>query len=506
MSIINRIMRGRVFGTACLTSVMFAAQVQAASIRTFDAESGQWQPSDMLAIEHHTYFDGDFDGNGVNDRFVVLDHTWFISFNDDYQNYEKIQQNTEQFSALRFGDFDGNGETDVFRTFEGRWQVRWGARGSWESINTSGTQVHQLEFGDFDGDGKTDIFHPTAGKWMVSWAGRSSWQPRNTSGATLSNIRLGDFDGDGKTDVFHVSGNQWLVSKSGKDSWEPLNSADLSIDELHFGDFDGNGTTDVFHSAEDGWFVRWGGTGDWEQVSATARDIDRFHLGNVKSNGGAAFITWPRLRPRDKDAFSYFAADGVQLEASDSNRVPRQTGDVIKDANGVPYTVTSLRDARVICAIISECKAIFEAKSDYIGRWDGAFYRQNYFYFLNDDRTNYTHDASGVVHRVISRELYNHTLPNVAPSYWDNNSAMKDNSGALLSFGDLASAKEACTADADCFSIFEVRANYNSNGKSYQGGRFYLFSKIIQAVKVNAIAGVIHRRKNLPLLSELDSL
>jgi len=76
---------------------------------------------------------------------------------------------------LHFGDFNGDRVTDVMATVSGRWQVSWGARSSWEPINTLSDEA--VWVANLDGVGSDDVIKWSAsdGKWRISKEGRGPW-------------------------------------------------------------------------------------------------------------------------------------------------------------------------------------------------------------------------------------------------------------------------------------------------------------------------------------------
>jgi hypothetical protein len=92
--------------------------------------------------------------------------------------YDNIRRTAYPFapSNSAWGDFDGDGVLDRFAGTGAGWYFSSGNRSAWRFLNRMPQFTQQLQFRDVDGDGRTDVLMPHGTGMRVSWAGGSPWQ------------------------------------------------------------------------------------------------------------------------------------------------------------------------------------------------------------------------------------------------------------------------------------------------------------------------------------------
>jgi hypothetical protein len=92
--------------------------------------------------------------------------------------YDNIRRTAYPFapSNSAWGDFDGDGVLDRFAGTGAGWYFSSGNRSEWRFLNRMPQFTGQLQFRDVDGDGRTDVLMPHGTGMRVSWAGGSPWQ------------------------------------------------------------------------------------------------------------------------------------------------------------------------------------------------------------------------------------------------------------------------------------------------------------------------------------------
>ena len=116
------------------------------------------------------------------------------------------------------------------RAPDGQWSIISPRIYGWTPLQSSSFALSDLRFGDFNADGITDVIALQGGHWSVSWGARSTWQPLNTTlSDSLGSVLITDIDGNGRDDVLRyvatstISG-RWDVSRDGRTGWQPLAS------------------------------------------------------------------------------------------------------------------------------------------------------------------------------------------------------------------------------------------------------------------------------------------
>ncbi len=97
--------------------------------------------------------------------------------NDKLFVYDNNQFNAPDPTAnSRSGDFDGDGLDDRFMATGAAWYYSLGGQTEWRFINAQPEKSGDLLFVDFDADGRTDVLMQRDSAWFVSWGGASKWE------------------------------------------------------------------------------------------------------------------------------------------------------------------------------------------------------------------------------------------------------------------------------------------------------------------------------------------
>ncbi len=90
---------------------------------------------------------GDFDGDGLEDRFMATGAAWYYSLGGQTE-WRFINAQPEKISYMLFGDFDADGRTDASTLRESAWFVSWGAASKWEKILEATEPISSRRFLD----------------------------------------------------------------------------------------------------------------------------------------------------------------------------------------------------------------------------------------------------------------------------------------------------------------------------------------------------------------------
>ena len=213
---------------------------------------GSWQFKDR--DELHV---GDFDGDGLEDLYIVNLHDWSIPYlvmlRSTGSGFEFVRRYDAELpgwddmrghDAFHVGDFDGDGRDDL-AVFNGRdWSV--GYLGLLRSTGTSLDMMRRYDeelpgwddmrrgdqffVGNFDGDEDDDLFVFNGDDWSVGYLGML----RSEGGTSLTMVQrydeelpgwddmrdsdefyIADFDNDGGDDVYVINTRDWSVGYLG---------------------------------------------------------------------------------------------------------------------------------------------------------------------------------------------------------------------------------------------------------------------------------------------------
>ncbi len=128
-------------------------------------------------------------------------------------------QSSSGHSDVRVGDFNGDGLDDLFVVKNGEWHILTASQGSLNTAidtNKLATNAQYTKPFDFNGDGMTDLLVPASdSKWHVYQSTGTGFTDINTgeSSTGYQNSYAQDVDGDGIGDVLYLSGTSIYLRK-----------------------------------------------------------------------------------------------------------------------------------------------------------------------------------------------------------------------------------------------------------------------------------------------------
>ncbi len=172
-------------------------------------------------------------------------------------------QSSSGHTEKRVGDFDGDGLEDLFVVKNGEWHVLKSTGSGFSApidTNRPATNAQYTKPFDFNGDGKTDLLVPGSdGKWHVYQSTGTGFTDINTgeptTGYQISYAQ--DVDGDGCGDLLYQSGTSIYLRKSTGTDFSTTATVVYSDSDLQYFigqpdesadrqiDFDGDGMGDI---------------------------------------------------------------------------------------------------------------------------------------------------------------------------------------------------------------------------------------------------------------------